>query len=178
MKNILTKLQRRINKLRHRLQIAEYMRVAYLSPRQVVLITSRLDNMDNVLPIDWHMPLSFFPKLYCICLESKNFSSEVIKVSKCFAVNFMSAEYEDQILMSGRISGTDADKFKLTGFEKIAAAKIDVPLIKNALGWLECEVIQKIITGDHTLFIGRVVYENIERNNTKEQLYHISRVNN
>ncbi|HEY3251990.1 MAG TPA: flavin reductase family protein [Ignavibacteria bacterium] len=174
MKKILTSIKKRADKLRFRFSAAEYMRVAYLSPRQVVLVTTRLGSKDNVLPIDWHIPLSFFPKLYCISLESKNFSSKVIDDSKCFAVNFMPAEYEEQILKSGRISGTDGDKFELTGLDKIDAEKINVPLIKDALGWLECKVTQKLITGDHTLFIGKVVNENLNRIKLKERLYHIT----
>jgi flavin reductase (DIM6/NTAB) family NADH-FMN oxidoreductase RutF len=148
----------------------EYMRVAYLQPRSIALVTSRLNGRDNILPVDWHMPLSFTPKLYAICLESGNFSSEMISASGVFVVNFMGAEHERQILDCGRISGKDCDKFETAGFEKTEASKISAPVIKNSLGYLECKVISIEATGDHTLFTGKVVFEK-ERLN-KKQLYH------
>jgi len=176
--NIIRAIKRSLNRLRFRFKTAEYMRVAYLAPREVVLITARLDNKDNMLPVDWHMPLSFFPKLYSISLESKNYSSSVIERSKSFCVNFMPAEFEEKILQAGRISGTQTDKFELTGLKKTEAEKINAPVLADALGWIECELTEKIVTGDHTLFVGKVVNENLNRVSGKEKLYHITKQNN
>ena len=149
------------------------MRAAYLAPREIVLVTTRFDGKDNMLPVDWHMPVSYFPKLYCISLESNNYSARVIESSKSFCVNFMPAELEEQILQSGRISGTVTDKFELTGMKKNEAVKISAPVLADALGWIECELKETKITGDHTLYIGSVVYENVNR--VKEKLYHITK---
>ena len=170
--NIFKKISYRFKRIYNSYSFGDYMRTAYLSPRQVVLITSRFDNLDNVLPVDWHMPLSFSPKLYAICLESGNYSSGMIKDSAIFAVNFMSAEYENQIIECGRLSGKDTDKFKVTGLEKIEASKINVPLVKNAIGYLECKLINTLKTGDHTLFIGEVLAEKEVGN--KEKLFHVT----
>src|SRR5207253_1166214 len=83
------KVKRVYAKARFRLKAGKYMRVAYLQPRSVVLVTARHNRKDNVLPLDWHMPLSLIPKMYCISLESGNYSSQMISSSKVFAVNFM-----------------------------------------------------------------------------------------
>jgi|SRR4030095_15650753 len=171
--NIFSRIKNRLSKMFFRFRKAEYMRVAYLSPRQVVLITTRFGDKENVLPIDWHIPLSFSPKLYAISLESKNFSYDLIQKSKCFVVNFVSAELEKRIIESGRISGKETDKFETIGLEKIEAKKINSPVLKDSLGYLECKVIDTIITGDHTLFIGEVVHEEISEPNM--QLYHITK---
>ena len=178
MNGFIRSIKKFIYKMRFRFKAAEYMRVAYLMPREVVLITTRFENKDNMLPVDWHMPLSFFPKLYAISLESKNYSSSVIEKSKCFCVNFMPAEFEEKILQSGRVSGTQTDKFELTGLQKKEAEKINAPVLADAIGWIECEVTDKIVTGDHTLFIGKVVNENLNRENLKEKLYHITKYSN
>ena len=117
------------------------------------------------------MPLSFSPKLYAISLENKNHSSEMISGSKVFVVNFMSSEYEKQILDCGKISGKDCDKFEIAGFEKAEASKISAPVLKNTLGYLECEVVSEV-TGDHTLFTGKVVYEKEQLDG--KQLHHVT----
>lgn len=178
MRNTWSAIKKMIYRIKFRLSAAEYMRVAYLTPRQVVLITTRLDSKDNVIPIDWHMPLSFFPKLYCISLSSDNFTSKIIDKTKCFAVNFMSDEFEEQILKCGRISGSETDKFELTGLDKTEAKKINVPLIKDASGWLECSVKQIIKTGDHTLFIAEIINEKMNMDNLPKQLYHVTSIKN
>jgi flavin reductase (DIM6/NTAB) family NADH-FMN oxidoreductase RutF len=170
--NLFKKVSYKLKRIYNSYSFGDYMRTAYLSPRQVVLITTRFDNRDNVLPVDWHIPLSFSPKLYAICLESGNHSSAMIKGSGVFTVNFMSAEYEKQIIECGRLSGKDTDKFMVTGLEKSEASKINAPIIKNAIGHLECKLVDTLVTGDHTLFIGKVLAEKEALN--IERLFHIT----
>lgn len=157
--NFFKKLKYKLKRIYYSYSVGDYMRVSYLSPKQVVLVTSRFNGKDNVIPVDWHIPLSFSPKLYAVCLESNNFTSEMISSSGCFAVNFISSEQEEKVLQCGRISGREIDKFALTGLQKIEAAKINAPILKESIGYLECKLAEKIVTGDHTLFIGKVLAE-------------------
>ena len=52
------------------------------------------------------------------------------------------------------------DKFKESGLHKEEAETIDCPRITEALGYLECEVINQIETGDHILFVGKITKSN------------------
>jgi flavin reductase (DIM6/NTAB) family NADH-FMN oxidoreductase RutF len=133
-----------------------FVRVAYCAPRQVVLVTARHDGVDNVWPIDWHVPLSLEPELYGITGTRSGFGTGVIRASGTFVVNFVPAAWEELILLCGRTSGRDTDKFASTGLLKEEAESIDAPRLKDALGCLECRVEQTIEVGDHTLFVGRV----------------------
>ncbi len=63
------------------------------------------------------------------------------------------------------------DKFSQTGLEKEEAEKIDCPRIKQALGYLECKVIQEIEVGDHILFIAEVVKGELKRKG--KRLFHL-----
>jgi len=56
--------------------------------------------------------------------------------------------------------------------EKEEAEIINCPGIKQALGYLECEVVDEIETGDHILFIGRVTKAELRKRGVK--LFHIS----
>lgn len=167
-------LTRFFKRIKFQWTTATYMRVAYLTPRKVVLVTTRHDGKDNILPIDWHIPISFSPKLYAICLESGNYSAAVIRQTGIFVVNFVSATLEEQILLSGRSSGRDTDKFELTGLEKKAGVEVPAPVLKAAVGWLECRLSDTIVLGDHTLFVGQVVFEQIDEQGVPE-LYHMTK---
>ena len=141
------------------------------NPRQVVLVTSSYKNKDNVITLDWHTPLSFDPMLYAIAVAKVRFSCELIKKSKVFIVNFMSTDYEKEILYCGRHSGRDLDKFKSTGLTREKAEKILCPRLREALAFLECQVIKEIETGDHILFIGKVV--NYQLKKKGKRLFHL-----
>ena len=166
-------LKKFIQRLRFRVKTAGYMRVAYLSPRKVVMVTTRLHGTDNVLPIDWHMPISFEPKLYAICLENHNHSAETIRRTGVFVVNFVGAALEEKILLCGRTSGRKADKFALSGLERLEACKVDAPVLTEALGCLECRVTEMHTWGDHTVFVGQVLHEELVEGFAPE-LYHVT----
>ena len=140
-------------------------------PKQVVLVTSReeMDILgkkqikDNIITIAWHMPVSFNPNLYAISVGKTRFSCEVIKKSKAFAVNFISFELKDKALIVGTKSGAHIDKFKEAGLTKEECSSIDCPRIKEALAYLECEVINEVDVGDHILYIGKVLNSDIKK---------------
>ncbi len=140
-------------------------------PRQVILVTSReeMDILgkkqvkDNIITIAWHMPVSFNPKLYAISVGKTRFSCEIIKKSKAFVVNFIPFELKDKALLVGTKSGMHIDKFKEAGLTKEECDNIDCPRIKEALAYIECEVINEVDAGDHIIYIGKVLNSNIKK---------------
>lgn len=134
-----------------------------VNPRQVVLISSRYRAKDNLMPAAWHMPSSFSPLLYCVSIGIQRYTHELISKSRVYAVNFMDSSYLPKIRYLGSISGRDLDKFSAAGIPKSECLKIDCPRVSDALGTLECSVIQSVPSGDHTIFIGQVVHAWIGR---------------
>lgn len=126
-------------------------------PRQTVLVTSRYSGKENIITLSWHSPVSFSPELYCIMVAFTRFSHDLIKNSEVFCVNFMSIEHEKEVLFCGTESGKDVDKFEKTGLTKEECKKIDCCRIKEALGYLECRVVNAVKAGDHTIFVGEVI---------------------
>ena len=133
-----------------------FIRMAYSTPRQVVLITTRHEGTDNVWPLDFHGPLSFEPALYGIATQRGGFGAELVRSSGVFVVNFVPATWEKTIFLCGNVSGRTADKFATAGLRKEEAESVDAPRLAETLGALECRVRQTIEVGDHTLFIGEV----------------------
>lgn len=141
------------------------------NPRQTVLVTCRHKGKDNIITLDWHTPLSFYPMMYAISVGKTRYSLGLIRSSKVFVVNFMSHEHEKEVLFCGRHSGKNYDKFVETGLTREEAAKIDCPRIKEALGFLECKVVNEVEAGDHILFIAEVVSSDL--NKEGKRLFHI-----
>lgn len=133
-----------------------FIRVAYHTPRQVVLLTARHGEAENVWPIDWHIPLSLEPQLYAVSLTTVGYGTELIKASGLFVVNFVPATWEEVIFFCGRTSGRAVDKFSEAGLRKEEATSINAPRLADALGFLECRVIESLEVGDHTLYVGQV----------------------
>lgn len=141
------------------------------NPRQTILVTCRYKGKDNIITLDWHTPLSFNPMMYAISVGKTRHSLELIRKSGCFVVNFMSKDFEKEILFCGRHSGKNFDKFAETGLTKEEAEKIDCPRIKEALGFLECRVVDEIEVGDHILFIANVL--NADLKTRGKRLFHL-----
>ncbi len=145
--------------VRNRRRVPEFVRVAYCVPRQVVLVTTRFQEQENVWPVDWHIPLSLSPKLYGLALNRSGYGTELVRASGVFVVNFVPVTWEEVIFFCGRTSGRQVDKFAATGLAKEEAQTVDAPRLADALGVLECRVVRAVETGDHTFFVGEVTHE-------------------
>lgn len=146
--------------------------ISICGERQAALITCRDKEKDNVLTLDWHMPCSFEPELYAIAIGKQRFSCNMVKNSRVFVVNFMPFSLKDEVLFCGRHSGRFMDKFKETKLTKEEAEKIDCPRIKEAIAYLECEVVNELETGDHIIFIGKVLKSELKKK--EKRLLHIA----
>ena len=148
------------------------------NPRQTALISTRAEQdilgkkiiKDNLLAIDWHMPVSFTPMTYAISIDKNCFTKKQIEKSNVFTVNFMPITKKDQVRYCGRYNGEYIDKFKKTGLSKVESSKIECCNIKEAIAWLECNVIEEKTIGDHIIYIGEVV--SIQTNKKGKRLFH------
>jgi flavin reductase (DIM6/NTAB) family NADH-FMN oxidoreductase RutF len=141
-------------------------------PRQVVLVTSRHGGKDNIITLAWHMPTSFNPLMYAISVGKSRASRDMIAKSGVFCVNFMPSSEKNAMEVCGSVSGREHDKFGESGLGKEECGKIDCPRIRQALGFMECRVAGAAETGDHTIFIGKVVNSGLRGKGRR--LYHIT----
>lgn len=134
-------------------------------PRQTVLVTcrgkvkilGRDQEKDNIITVAWDTPVSTEPPIYAVAIGKTRFSCKLILASKVFCVNFIGKSMQDAAMFCGRNSGEHVDKFSQAGLNKEDCEKIDCPRIADALGHLECEVMEQVEAGDHILFIGKVI---------------------
>jgi len=138
-------------------EIIHTIQTVLVSCREEVPVMGRVVQKDNIITIDWHMPLSYNPAMYAIAVAKARFSYELIKKSQVFVVNFIPSNLEKEALICGTRSGKHIDKFTEAGFGREESDRIDCPRIVESLAFVDCEVVSEIETGDHVLFIGKVV---------------------
>jgi len=135
-----------------------------LHPRHTVLVTcTDKAGKPNIITLAWTMPTSADPPMVAMSITSKRYSYQLIKETGEFVINVPTMKIVKQTLFCGRISGVECDKFKETHLTAMPAKKVRSPIIKECIAHLECNLIQTIPTGDHTLFVGEVVAAYVNR---------------
>ncbi len=111
----------------------------------------------NITTIAWAMPTSINPPLVAISLAPTRHSHMLIVESGEFVVNIPTLEILQAVYACGSLTGRSFDKFKKTNLTPMPAKKVKAPAIRECVGHLECTVEDKFTTGDHTVFIGKIV---------------------
>lgn len=135
----------------------------YYYPLLVAVVGINTDYKRNLIPVVWHTALSFSPPLYAVSISPKRFSFRLILEAQAFSVNFLSYEYLELVDKLGSISGRDIDKFSEFNLKYFEGESTGAPILEDAYLTLECELIDHLKTGDHTLFIGEVLKTYIEK---------------
>ncbi len=132
--------------------------IAYrlLYPGLTVMITSSWANLDDATPATSCTALSFRPALFGISISPQTFIHQLIRKSKAFAINLLSAKDIRSASIAGDISGRfNTRKVMDSGFTLLKAKKVNSKVIRGALGVIECSLEKRIPTGDHDLFVGK-----------------------
>ena len=132
--------------------------VALAAPMIYSLVTSLDTNgRPNALGVSWVMRTSLDPFLLMISIDHSRYSHAGIDFHKEFVVHYPSAEQAEAAWFCGTRSGRDIDKIKEAGLSLIDSVAVQVPTIEGATVAFECKVVGQFETGDHTVFIGKVV---------------------
>lgn len=144
----------------------------------VVLVSTQSGGKRNILPIAWVTPISHKPPILCISVSLANYSNKLIKESKEFVVNVPGKELISKVEYCGGVSGKDTDKFKESGLTPVNSKKIKAPTVDECLAHLECKVIDIVEAGDHTIFLGEVLFPSaVSHFLDKDYLVNLKKVN-
>jgi len=128
-----------------------------LNPRPAVLVGTFIDDKPNFITVSWAGITSASPPTMSIAIRNIRYSLKGILQNKTFSVNIPSTDLVKETEFCGNVSGADYNKVEECGF-KIFNGKIkNAPLIAQCPINIECEVLQNINIGDHSLFIGEIV---------------------
>jgi flavin reductase (DIM6/NTAB) family NADH-FMN oxidoreductase RutF len=129
-----------------------------LHPMHTVLVSCQgKAGKPNITTMAWAMPTSGNPPLVAISLAPGRHSHSLIVESGEFVVNIPTLELLQAVLACGSFSGRSFDKFKKANLTPIPGKKVKAPAIRECIAHLECEVADQLTTGDHTIFVGKIL---------------------
>jgi flavin reductase (DIM6/NTAB) family NADH-FMN oxidoreductase RutF len=131
-----------------------------VSVRAPLQVFGKQELKDVVCVVDWHMPASVSPMSYAISVKSDDITRQMISRAGNFVVNFMAHEQAGIVLSCNGQDASFTDLFEFLGVSKVDSGSIESPRIGEAKAFLECEVISELESGDHTIFLGKVLGSN------------------
>ncbi len=129
-----------------------------LHPRPVVLIVAKKGDKVNLMPASWVTPVSEEPPMIAVAIAKENYTHDMIAETKEFTVNVVGKEHVELVWKTGTISGREVDKVKELKIDLKPSAKVSAPRLADALGVIECRVVESVEAGESTLFIAEVVH--------------------
>ena len=126
------------------------------------LITTGDGERRNVAAINWTTPVNNDPPLMMTVIEESIFTNELIKKSGEFTINLMGEPFAEQVMACGRCHGDAVNKFEKYGLTPLPGQAVKAPFLKESLGHIECKVIDSHPYEGVILYIGKVVYAEVE----------------
>lgn len=100
------------------------------------------------------MQITSEPATIAISINHDNYTNHCIEENGRFAISILTEETDPKIIGTfGYQSGKTVDKFADVDYE----VKGMLPVIKDSCSYITCEVINKMETESHTVFLGKVV---------------------
>lgn len=106
----------------------------------------------------WIMQSAMGGKMLTVALDNTDYTYELVKASGVLNVNFLAKDQTKLIAKLGRKSGRDSDKFKNLAY---GLDNRNCPYLTEAIGYIQCEVVNTVNSGDHDLFVCNVVGQKI-----------------
>jgi len=133
-------------------------RVLWKMPSGLYLVGSRDGARRNFMTLNWATQLSFDPKLIGIGVERTAITHELIAGGRAFSLSILDREDRAIVRKFVKPAELDGDGRSLNGFAFHDGPVTGVPILDQAAAWLECQVRQQVVCGNHTLFVGEVVH--------------------
>ena len=98
--------------------------------------------------------VSLNPPLILVCVAHDAHSYPALAGAKHFAVNILAGHHESvSTRFATKPTKHPSEKFEGVDFRQ---STLGLPVLKDSLAELECEVVHSYPAGDHTIFVGRV----------------------
>jgi flavin reductase (DIM6/NTAB) family NADH-FMN oxidoreductase RutF len=150
------------------MELKEANQVFDLFPRGVFIVTASHGKREGGLTAACVAHISWDPHLIMVGVSPKRFTHKLIDKSNAFAVNVVSEKQLDVARYFGSVSSKNEDKFAKVAFE---IKQTGSPILEESPAWLDCKLVKKVTTGDHTLFIGEVVDFGLRKHKGKALKY-------
>ena len=123
-------------------------------------ISVRHGDRANAFTANWITQVSFEPPMLALSVENDGASLALLQASGRFAVSVFATGQRELAGHFGRPSSRNPDKL---GGAAHHPSPSGLPILDEALGWLECVIRRSLPAGDHTLFVAEVVEAGVLR---------------
>ncbi len=117
----------------------------------VTVLTTATDGRRHGMTASSVTSLSMDPPLMLACINNAAPTADAVTEAGTYAVNVLG---EHQGELARQFATASQDKFRGVS---VRTGELDVPLLGDALAQIECEVVERVVGGTHTIFVGRVV---------------------
>ncbi|MFN5117708.1 MAG: flavin reductase family protein [Cyanobacteriota bacterium] len=107
----------------------------------------------NGFTASWVTQGSFEPPLVVMAVRSDSSSNGMIQRTGRFSLNVLAADQKDLAAVFFKPQKAVGGRFDAAPFELGA---LGLPILKDALGAVECQLVGQVSAGDHTVFVGEV----------------------
>lgn len=130
--------------------------VAY--PLPVFLVgTYGSDKRPDIMAAAWGGICSSDPPCIALSIRPTRQTYKNLVATEAFTVSIPSAARVAEADYAGLVSGTDTNKFSVTGLTPVRSGLVDAPYVGECPVVLECRVIRTVEIGSHTQFIGEIL---------------------
>jgi flavin reductase (DIM6/NTAB) family NADH-FMN oxidoreductase RutF len=117
----------------------------------------------NLFTANWLTQASFEPPLLAISVENDGHSIGLLRESGRFAVSVLDESQREQASVLGKRWQLRPDKIEEVDYE---IGVTGCPVLRDALGSVECRVVDSMPAGDSTVFLGEVINAEVRRDGT------------
>ena len=107
----------------------------------------------NGFTASWVTQGSFEPPLVVMAVRADSTSHGIIQRTRRFSLNVLAADQKDLAATFFKPQKAVGGRFETVPF---SLGELGLPLLDDALGALECELVGEVAHGDHTVFVAAV----------------------
>lgn len=120
----------------------------------VTVVATRSDGRWYGVTASSFTSLSFDPPLVLVCVNNSNRLTRMLEQSRRLAVSILARDQEG---VSGENARSGREPLEEIDPEIAQLTANGMPVFRNSAAWLDCELHDLIVRGDHTIVIGKVV---------------------
>lgn len=122
----------------------------------LLVVTHGTTKGTNVMTAAGWMHAGYEPFRYLIAVDQTTLTYDVLAENPEFVMGIPTVDLINAVTLCGTKSGREVDKVEQLGLDLLPGTEIDVPLLADALGNIECRVDESFESGDVTYYFGDV----------------------
>jgi flavin reductase (DIM6/NTAB) family NADH-FMN oxidoreductase RutF/CheY-like chemotaxis protein len=120
----------------------------------VYIVTVEDQGQINGVTTPWVSQISFDPVMVMVAISPLRKCHEMISNSGRFALNVLASDQVDVASRFALTTGRDMDKFEGVVPQQTPTGS---PLLSGIFAYIDCELVNTVAVGDHSLFLGEVI---------------------